>query len=385
MANTTNFNFELIDFDTIPWHTKEHDTWRLADAVFAQYIAIAGIKGIWDNALTIAVADKYVDRELGTIHTALIAHTSASSGTFADDRTANASFWESFSLEQAFRGTWATGRAYAVSEFVVDGHRYAVCQTAHTSTTSFDTDTANWLTLIDTTASVTAAASSATDAATSATAAAASVGAVKVSANDTTAGILNGKLVAGTNVTFTEGSDGGDETLTIASTDTGLVDPLTTRGDVIIRGASATGRLAVGAANTVLKTDGTDPSWGTVATDNIAADAVTVAKLAGGVLTDGYAGTDFDLGTNASGTETLDYTNGNFQKGVNGGAHTLAPQVTTSTIIVQYTNDGSAGTLTTSGYTIVTGDSLTTTSGHDFMMYSTRVNSFKHLHIVALQ
>ena len=233
MANTTNFNFELIDFDTIPWHTKEHDNWRLADAVFAQYIAIAGVRGIWNNALTIAVGDKYVDRELGTIHTALIAHTSASSGTFADDRTANSSFWESFSIAQAFRGTWATGTAYAVSEFVVDGHRYAVCQTTHTSTTSFDTDTANWITLIDVTpsitaatAEVTAAAASATAAATSATAAAASVGSVKVSVNDTTAGVLNGKLVAGSDVSLTEGSDGGDETLTIANTnpmDVGLV------------------------------------------------------------------------------------------------------------------------------------------------------------------
>lgn len=41
--------------------------------------------------------------------------------------------------------------------------------------------------------------------------------AVKVSANDTTAGFLNGKLVAGANITFTEGSDGGNETLTIAA------------------------------------------------------------------------------------------------------------------------------------------------------------------------
>ena len=40
-----------------------------------------------------------------------------------------------------------------------------------------------------------------------------------VSANDTTAGYLNGKLVAGESVTFTENSDGGDETLTIAATD----------------------------------------------------------------------------------------------------------------------------------------------------------------------
>jgi len=41
---------------------------------------------------------------------------------------------------------------------------------------------------------------------------------VGVSSNDTTAGYLNGKLVAGTLVTFTENNDGGNETLTIAST-----------------------------------------------------------------------------------------------------------------------------------------------------------------------
>ena len=40
---------------------------------------------------------------------------------------------------------------------------------------------------------------------------------VKVSSNDTTAGFLNGKLVAGSNITLTEGSDGGNETLTIAA------------------------------------------------------------------------------------------------------------------------------------------------------------------------
>tara|TARA_R110002124_G_scaffold131476_1_gene293698 strand:+ start:1285 stop:2385 length:1101 start_codon:yes stop_codon:yes gene_type:complete len=39
---------------------------------------------------------------------------------------------------------------------------------------------------------------------------------VKVSTNDTTPGFLNGKLVAGTNITLTEGSDGGNETLTVA-------------------------------------------------------------------------------------------------------------------------------------------------------------------------
>ena len=40
---------------------------------------------------------------------------------------------------------------------------------------------------------------------------------VSVSANDTTAGYLNGKLVAGSLITLTENNDGGDETLTIIS------------------------------------------------------------------------------------------------------------------------------------------------------------------------
>ena len=39
----------------------------------------------------------------------------------------------------------------------------------------------------------------------------------KVSANDTTAGYLNGKLVAGTGITLTEQNDGGNETLEISA------------------------------------------------------------------------------------------------------------------------------------------------------------------------
>jgi len=47
---------------------------------------------------------------------------------------------------------------------------------------------------------------------------------VKISSNDTTAGYLNGKLVAGSNITLTENNDGGNETLTIASTGGGSTE-----------------------------------------------------------------------------------------------------------------------------------------------------------------
>lgn len=46
----------------------------------------------------------------------------------------------------------------------------------------------------------------------------------KVSSNDTTAGYLNGKLVAGTGISFIENNDGGNETLTISSSITQYTD-----------------------------------------------------------------------------------------------------------------------------------------------------------------
>ncbi len=63
--------------------------------------------------------------------------------------------------------------------------------------------------------SATAAAGSATAAANSATAAQAAVGSVLVDASDTTAGRLSSKLVAGSGITFTVQSPGGNESLRI--------------------------------------------------------------------------------------------------------------------------------------------------------------------------
>jgi len=212
-------------------------------------------------------------------------------------------------------------------------------------------------------------------------------------ATDTTITRVSAGLIAveGQNVTTVGGAD-------VLVTDGGTgVSTLTDGGVLLGSGTGAITATAVLADGEVIVGDGTtDPvleSGATLRTsigvaigsDVQAFDADTLKADTADILTAGFAGTDFALGTNTTGTETLDYTNGNFQKGVNGGAHTLAPQTTTSSIVVQYTNNASAGTLTTSGYTIVTGDALTTTNGHDFMMYSTVTNSFKHLHVVALQ
>ena len=128
-----------------------------------------------------------------------------------------------------------------------------------------------------------------------------------------------------------------------------------------------------------------DAATGTIGVEVQAYDADTLKADTTDTLTAGFNATEYDAGTQTTGTFTPDPANGNFQKAVNGGAHTLAPPGSTCSICIQYTNNASAGTVTTSGFTQQTGDTISTTDGDDFLFYVTRNNSFSHLHVVALQ
>jgi len=56
---------------------------------------------------------------------------------------------------------------------------------------------------------------------------------------------------------------------------------LTTRGDIVTRSASEAVRFAVGSANTVLTTDGTDPAWSTVTNAMLAGSIDLASKVTG--------------------------------------------------------------------------------------------------------
>ena len=114
-------------------------------------------------------------------------------------------------------------------------------------------------------------------------------------------------------------------------------------------------------------------------------DADTLKADTADVLTVGFAATPHSAGTKSSGTYTPDEANGNFQYATNNGAHTLAPPTNDCNLVIQYTNGASAGAITTSGFTKVTGDSFDTTNGNDFLAYITKINGFSHLNVVALQ
>lgn len=85
-----------------------------------------------------------------------------------------------------------------------------------------------------------------------------------------------------------------------------------------------------------------------------------------GPLTGGASVTSKDLGTQSSGTLTLDMGDRPLQHYANNGAHTLAPGTTPGAILLDITNGASAGAITVSGWTKVAGDAFTTTNGHIF-------------------
>ena len=73
----------------------------------------------------------------------------------------------------------------------------------------------------------------------------------------------------------------------------GLSDPMSTRGDIIIRDATnTTARLANGAAGTVLSSDGTDTSWQAPASN---LNQSTVLKSGGAISINGGDAAKLDI------------------------------------------------------------------------------------------
>lgn len=87
------------------------------------------------------------------------------------------------------------------------------------------------------------------------------------------------------------------------------------------------------------------------------------------IITGGARVASKDLGTITTGTLTLDAGDRPLQHYVNNGAHTLAPSVEGGSFMVDITNGASAGAITLSGWTKVTGDTFTVTSGHKFRVH----------------
>tara|TARA_R110002167_G_scaffold1361_3_gene6207 strand:+ start:9641 stop:10873 length:1233 start_codon:yes stop_codon:yes gene_type:complete len=284
MANTNNFNFNLIDFNKIPWNEDENDNWRSVDAVLARFVSILNFKGTWQNATAVVIGDRYVDPELFTIWEVITAHTTPSTGTFAADRTANSTRWISFSTEFINSGAFVADTAYTVNTFIVDANRYGVTLSGFTSTDTYDLDVAagNILTLIDLSIPLAAANVSADAAAASAVASAASASSTNLPDTITANAFLRANagateyesILSGALLTAIGGASLG------ANTDITSLGGLTT--DLTIA-QGGTGSSTAGAARTALGV-GTGNSPQFTAVNVGAATDTTVTRVSAGVI-----------------------------------------------------------------------------------------------------
>jgi hypothetical protein len=158
-------------------------------------------------------------------------------------------------------------------------------------------------------------------------------------------------------------------------------------GSITLAG-NATGGQTVDGATTqtisrgsgcVVKTDGTN--WFTF---GLSGASLTLADQ---TLSGGANVTSANLGTQTTGTLTIDCGLCPLQYVVNGGAFTLAAPANDGTCLLRVLNNVSAGAITFSGFTVGsnTGDALTTANGAYFTISIWRIGAISSYFCKALQ
>lgn len=169
-------------------------------------------------------------------------------------------------------------------------------------------------------------------------------------------------LVAGTGMTVTV-NDGAD-TITLATTITQYTDE---------NAMDAIATMIAAGTHTNITVTYNDAS-------NLISFALNTA------LTGGFKSSSYDLGTITTTAQTPDPVNGNMQHLNANGAFTLnAPTASGEyTIVIEVTNGASAGTITTSGFTKVNGDTRALTNGLKYLYQITKHKNYSMLTIVSL-
>jgi hypothetical protein len=113
-------------------------------------------------------------------------------------------------------------------------------------------------------------------------------------------------------------------------------------------------------------------------------DATKLSTFGGETLTGGFLFTPVALTT---GNFTVNALLGNYQYIANNAAFTITAPANDSAVDILVTNTASAGGITFVGFTVGTntGDLLTTTSGHRFIISVRRINAISTYVIKALQ
>lgn len=151
ISRTAHLKLPIPDFLTSPWHSELEDSIRSIDEAIYEALITQDVTA-WANSTDYEVGDFVLDIvDGGGLWIVDVEHTSAASPTtFAQDRTANPTYWRQLVTMPDQRGEWQTGETYIKGDFVLDNGRYAICQISHVAGT-FNTDLAagRWEVLVD--------------------------------------------------------------------------------------------------------------------------------------------------------------------------------------------------------------------------------------------
>lgn len=150
IPQTPNFKLYKPPFDRKAWHRYVNDNFSIIDAVLTTYLEVGNIVGVWQNSTSYLVGQRVIDPDVGQVFECNANHTSAAGPTtFAEDRTANPTFWTSLAVTARGLDNWTPGTLYEPNDFVVSGTVYAVCIATHTSGAVFANDAVYWDYLVD--------------------------------------------------------------------------------------------------------------------------------------------------------------------------------------------------------------------------------------------
>lgn len=116
---TNNFKLSIPFFDAPVWGQSFEKNMDIIDAVLATAGVVSGIVGEWANNTAYGVDDRVVDSTDNTVWQANVAHTSGS-GTFAQDRAANPTYWSIVNTSIVVREEFQTGADYFIGDFVFE-------------------------------------------------------------------------------------------------------------------------------------------------------------------------------------------------------------------------------------------------------------------------
>jgi Collagen triple helix repeat (20 copies) len=150
---TKNFRLNLPDFRMGPWHDLINDNTVNIDELLLSLIQGTDTT-IWVNNQLYNAGTTAIDTTDYSYWVCLVTHTSALTGTFADDRAANPTYWNRVVVGINPRGEWNNITHYLVNDMVTDSSEgiLAVCKIEHDSSplpATIRTDAAFWSILMD--------------------------------------------------------------------------------------------------------------------------------------------------------------------------------------------------------------------------------------------